>query len=88
MQWRFSDDEKGRMQSWAANNKCGPCGLREDVIRKMIRIARNDAGHPGIEQYLGRDHALVVLRLFPHFRDCTYHVICEPRQAPGRLSWR
>jgi hypothetical protein len=37
----------------------------------MIRVARNDAGHPALGN-VDRDHALVLLRLFPSFRNWAY----------------
>jgi hypothetical protein len=47
-------------------------------VASMIRVARNSGGHPALEA-VGRDHALVLLRLFPHLRDWAYRVMEELR---------
>lgn len=72
---KYIEDRKGRL----------PRRLREQVsttfagIASIVRIARNDAGHPALDQAVGRDHALVLLRLFPHFRDWSYEFMSELR---------
>jgi hypothetical protein len=54
-----------------------PRQLREQLqttfagVASMIRVARNDAGHPALGN-VDRDHALVLLRLFPSFRNWAY----------------
>jgi hypothetical protein len=74
---KYIEDRKGRF----------PRRVREQIsttfsgIASMIRIARNDAGHPALDQAVGRDQALVLLRLFPHFRDLSYELIAELRST-------
>jgi hypothetical protein len=57
-----------------------PRQLREQLettfagVASMIRVARNDAGHPALGN-VDRDHALVLLRLFPSFRNWAYDAI-------------
>lgn len=56
--------------------------LREEAsttfagVASMIRLSRNSGGHPALHA-VSRDHALVLLRLFPHFRDWAYKVIAS-----------
>jgi hypothetical protein len=37
-------------------------------VAQIVRVARNDAGHPARQQPVDRDHCLVLLRLFPQYR--------------------
>lgn len=53
-------------------------------VASMIRVARNSGGHPTLEA-VGRDQALVLLRLFPHLRDWAHRVMDELRPA-GRAT--
>jgi hypothetical protein len=49
-------------------------------IASMIRVARNDAGHPARGK-VDRGKALVFLRLFPYFRDWAYNVMAEVQNS-------
>jgi hypothetical protein len=44
-------------------------------IASMIRVTRNDAGHPAIGRPVDRDQALVTLQLFPLYRSWVLSVI-------------
>jgi hypothetical protein len=72
---KYLEDRKGRL----------PRRLREELsttflgIASMIRIARNDAGHPALDRPVARDQALVLLRLFPGFRGWSHDLMSELR---------
>jgi hypothetical protein len=71
---KYLEDRKGQL----------PRRLGEQVsttflgIASMIRVARNDAGHPALGA-VDRDQALVLLRLFAHLRDWAYGAMDELR---------
>lgn len=44
-------------------------------IASLIRVTRNDAGHPAIGRPVDRDQAFVALRLFPVYRSWVLSVI-------------
>jgi hypothetical protein len=44
-------------------------------IASIIRVTRNDAGHPAIERPVNRDQAFVTLQLFPTYRSWVLSVI-------------
>lgn len=51
-------------------------------IASIIRVARNDGGHPALD-VVDRDQALLLLRIFPNFRNWAYDVMSELRtEAP------
>ncbi len=49
-------------------------------VASIIRVARNDGGHPALD-VVDRDQALLLLRIFPNFRNWAYEVMSELR--PG-----
>jgi hypothetical protein len=47
-------------------------------VASIIRVARNDGGHPALD-VVDRDQALLLLRIFPNFRNWGYDVMSELR---------
>ena len=45
-------------------------------VASIIRVARNDGGHPALD-VVDRDQALLLLRIFPNFRNWAYDVMSE-----------
>ena len=57
-------------------------------VASIIRVARNDGGHPALD-VVDRDQALLLLRIFPNFRNWAYDVMSSYLPEPplkGRSS--
>jgi hypothetical protein len=75
----------------AARKKVLPDGLSQNVevlftgLAAAVRLARNDAGHPAVGEFIERERALASLEMYRIFRGWVMTLVGQlPLPVPGR----